>query len=228
MAHNVDIGRLDDSTDINAKLTETYYNLALGYIRLGKLEAAGEAVSEALCLDPNYELARKLLKKMKYAYCDCVLNFLNKDQYSTAITPFEDGFVVNTDYMEANWKDVLVYLEQGELGEAKRVVNRALGFDSDDKIDLAYWFDSDYWFACALLEKIKRVYYDRGITFLVQNQYYEAITNFEDAIAIDVSFTEAYVELQNAYFGFKSCYLRQLEMEEEAEENNVMKHYLYN
>ena len=68
MAHNVDIGRLNDSTDINAKLTEIYYNLALGYIRLGKLEAAGEAVSEALCLDPDYESARKLLNRKTTAY----------------------------------------------------------------------------------------------------------------------------------------------------------------
>ena len=73
------------------------------------------------------------------------------------------------------------------------------------------------------MEKIKRVYYDRGITFLARNQYCEAITNFENAVAIDVSFTEAYVGLQNAYLGFENSYLRQLEIEEEIEKNNIMK-----
>ena len=217
---------------IDADFAEGHYGIAHVYFKQGKFEDAGEVISKALRLDSDYKSARELLKKIKYAYCDDVLDFLNKKQHSTAITSFEDGLAINVDCMEAKWEDALVYLEMGELGEAEKSINQALGFYSDDKIDLDYWFnsdcefDSDYGFAYALLEKIKHAYYDRGMTALEQNQYDEAIINLENAIAIDVSFTEAYVELQNAYFGFKSCYLRQLEMEEEAEENNVMKQAL--
>ena len=214
---------------IDAGFAEAHCGIAHVYFVQGKLEAAGEAVSEALRLDSGYESARELLKKVKYAYCDGVLNFLNKSQYSTAITAFEDTFAVDADYVEAKWEDALAYLEQGELGEAEKVINEVLGFGSNYRFNLDYWFnsnckfDSDYGFACALLEKIKLVYYDLGIASIERNQYDEAIINFENAIAIDVSFVEAYVGLRNAYLGFESCYLRQLEMEEKVARDNIMR-----
>ena len=119
---------------MDAGFAKAHCGIAHVYFAQGKLEAAGESVSEALCLDFNYESARELLKKVKYAYCDGVLNFLSKNQYSTTI------------YVEPKWQDALVYLEQGELEEVEKVVSGVLGFDSRYKIDLACWFDSDYRF----------------------------------------------------------------------------------
>ncbi|MCY3739766.1 MAG: sigma-70 family RNA polymerase sigma factor [Candidatus Poribacteria bacterium] len=214
---------------IDADFTEAYCWIARAHFMQDKLEAAGKAVSEALRLNSDYEPARELLKDVKYAYCDSVINFLEKNQYSTAAISFEDSLAVDTDYVEAKWKSALAYLEQAELEETEKVINEVLGFSSNYRFNLDYWFssdcefDSDYGFACALLEKIKHVYYDRGITALKRNQYDEAIINLENAIAIDASFAEAYIELQVAYLAFENCYLKQLEIEEDMEKNNIMK-----
>lgn len=214
---------------IDRTFAEAHCGIAQVYFIQDKFEAAGEAVNKALHLDSNYESARELLKKIKYAYCDDVFNYLNKNQYNRAIIFFEDTLAVDTDYMEAKWEEALAYLEQGELGEAERVINQVLGFSSNYRFNLDYWFDSDhkfdsdYGFACALLEKIKHVYYDRGITALDQNQYDQAIINFENAIAIDAGFSEACIGLQNAYLGFEGCYLRQLEVEASNKEKEIIK-----
>ena len=214
---------------IDASFAKGYCGIAHVYFKQGKFEDAGKAIGKALGLDSDYESARELLKKIKYAYCDDVLDFLNKNQHSTAITLFGDDLAINVDYMEAKWEDALVYLELGELGEVEKSINQALGFNSDDKIDLDYWFnsdcefDSDYGFACALLEKITHVYYDQGMTALERNQYDEAIINLENALAIDAGFAEGYVRLQDAYLGFENHYLKQLEIEEDMKKNNIMK-----
>ena len=214
---------------IDIGFAEAHCGIAHVYFRRGKLEAAGEAVSEALRLNFNSKAARELLKKVKHVYCDGVINFLNKHQYSTVITSFENSLAVDADYVETKWKDALACLDQGELEESEKIINEVLGFSSNYGFNLDYWFDSDckfdsdYGFASALLEKIKHVYYDQGMTALDRNQYDVAIINFENASAIDVNFTEASVGLLNAYLGFENCYLGQLEMKEESEKNNIMK-----
>ena len=95
---------------------------------------------------------------------------------------------------KADCGDALTYLRHGNLAAAKKTV----GYD----------------FAPIVLEKIRDIYYDQGVTLLKQNQYDKAITNFENAIAIDAGFSEGYVRLQDAYLGFEGYNLRQLETEQ--------------
>ena len=209
-----------DASFTETCLIEAYYQLGDLYLWQNKLDRAHLAITEALLLDSSYEPARRLLERLKHIYYDRVFKFLNEDQYDAAITSFESLLAMNPDFAEAKCGDALTYLGQGDLVAAKKTVSEIFGFDLDYEFSLDYWFDLGYEFAPMILEKIKDVYYDQGITSLERSQYDNAIINFENAIAIDVNFTEAHVGLQDAYIGFESCNLRQLEVEEKDFKKN--------
>ena len=140
-----------------------------------------------------------------------MLNFLNENQYSAAITSFELLLAMDPDFKEAKWGDALVYLGQGNLVAAEQTVIEVLAFDPE------------YDFASGLLEKIRWTYYERGIVFLNEHQYNEAIANLENAIAIYTNFTEAHVGFQDAYLKSECVYFDQLDIiEEGAEKIDVM------
>lgn len=213
---------LDSDYEPASKLLErlkyAYYNYGCMCLHQGKLEDAGKAISDALRLDADYWYARQLLEKLKRVYYDRVLMFLYEDQYNEAITSFEGLLAICPDFAEAKWGDVLTYLGQGDLVAAEKMVREILEFgldywfDLDYEFSLDYEFDSGYSFAPAILKKIKDIYYNQGITFLEENQYNEAIANFENAIVVDMNFAEAYVGLEDAYFG--QLYTSETEVEE--------------
>ena len=199
-------------------LKYAYYNYGRMCLNQGKLEDAGKAINDALRLDADYWYARELLEKLKHVYYDRVFMFLSEDQYNEAITSFEGLLAIDPDFAEVKWGDVLTCLGQGDLAAAEKMVREILEFgldywfDLDYEFSLDYEFDLNYSFAPAILKKIKDIYYDQGIAFLEENQYNEAIANFENAIVIDMNFTAAYIGLQDAYFG--QLYTSETEVEE--------------
>ena len=210
---------------IDAKFTETDFVKAccqLGdfYLRQNEFDRAHKAIIETLHLDADYGSSHKLLRKLKQICYDCVLNFLNEDQYSAAITFFESLLAIDPDFAAVKWRDAFTCLGQGDLVAVEKTVGEILEdsywFDRDYEFVSDYWFDLDYAFASALWEKIKDIYYDQGITFFKENQYNEAIANFESAIGVDMNFVEAYIGLQDAYLGQLGA------IEDDTEEIDIM------
>ncbi len=222
----------EPACELLEQLKHVYCNHGRMYLDRGKLENAEKAISDVLRLDLSYEPACELLEQLKHAYYDRVLRSLSEDQYNVAITSFGRLLAIDPDFAEIRWGDALTHLGQDNLVAAEKTVRELLDLDSDSwfyysdwwfyQFDSDYEFDSNYWsdpnasFAAALLGKIKYAYYDQGITFLKENQYNAAIINFENAIGIDMSFTEAYSRLQDAYLGFGYVYLGQLDVTEES------------
>ncbi len=222
-AHAViaEILRLDPDYESSYELLENlkyaYCNHGRVCLNQGKLEDAEKAVSVALYLDRYSWSARELLKDLKQVYYNCVIDFLNEDRYDAAIASFERLLTIDSNFAEVECLDVLSYLAQGDLAAAEERIREVLEIGPED-----YRFDSDDDFASVLLRKIKHVYYDLGVTFLEENQYNEAITNFENAIAIDVNFTEAYDGLRDAYLGFEVVFLAELDVEKDSAEIDIM------
>ena len=198
---------------MDTNFTEAYCGIVLAYLGQGKLTALKKVVDGVLWNDLGYESDREFLEEIKLTDYARGINLLNQNQYDEAITCFENLLSMDTNFMEAHCSIALAYLGQGELEAAEQVISEVLWSKSN------YEYDS----ASAILEDIKQTYYNRAITFLNEYQYSEAVTDFEDTIAIDVDFTEAYVGLRDAYIGFGSVYLGQLDVtEEDAGEIDVI------
>ena len=198
---------------MDTNFTEAYRGIALAYLGQGKLTALKKVVDGVLWNDLGYESDHEFLEEIKLIDYARGINLLNQNQYDEAITCFENLLSMDTNFMEAHCSIALAYLGQGELEAAEQVISEVLWSKSN------YEYDS----ASAILEDIKQTYYNRAITFLNEYQYSEAVPDFEDTIAIDVNFTEAYLGLWEAYLGFGSVYFGQLHLtEEDAGETDAM------
>ena len=197
-----------------------YYERGCASITQGELEAAERAANKALRLDANRGASHKLLRELKRVCYDCVLNFLNENQYEAAITFFESLLAMDPDFAAVKWTDAFTCLKQDDLEAVEETVGEILEdnywFDRDYEFDSDYWSDLNYSLASAFWERIKDIYYDQGVTFLEENQYHEAIANFESAIGVDMNFAEAYIGLQDAYLGQLGA------IEDDTEEIDIM------
>ena len=185
------------------KIKQTYCARGRDNLERNELAIAKVAVQACLQLDSEYEPAHELLEKIKDTYHEQGLNFLSNNEYDSAISAFESLLLIDANFAKAYFGIVQAYFGKGELEAAEDAINEISRLNPNS--DLAYEF----------LKELKHAYYNRGTIALEQHQYDEAITNFENAIAIDASFTEAYIGLQDAYLGFENCDLEQLEAEKD-------------
>ncbi len=197
---------------------KAYCHLGDFYLHKNELDSAHFATAQALDLDSRCKPAQDLLKRLKHAFYNRMISFLNGNQYDAAINSFESLLLIDPHFLKARWRDALTSLGQGNLEAMKGAVSEILEYDYDSDCG----FESEDDFASAVLENIKHVYYNRGLTFLGENQYNEAVTNFEYAIAIDVNFTEAYVGIRDADLEFAGVFFRSLDITgEDTAEINV-------
>ena len=189
---------------------KAYCHLGDFYLHKNELDSAHFATAQALNLDSRCKPVQGLVKRLKHAFYNRMICFLNENQYDAAINSFESLLLIDPHFLKATWRDALTFLGHGNLEATKRTVSEILEYDSD------CGFESEDDFASTVLENIKHVYYSRGLTFLEGNQYNEAVINFEYAIAIDVNFTEAYVGIRDAYLEFAGVFLGSLDLTEEG------------
>lgn len=198
---------------MDTNFTEAYCGIVLAYLGQGKLANLKKVVDGVLWNNLGYESDREFLEEMKLTDYTRGIDLLNQNQYDETITCFENLLSMDMNFMEARCGIALAYLGQDELEAAEQAISEVLWSKSN------YEYDS----ASAILEDIKQTYYNRAVTFLNEYQYSEAVTDFENAIAIDVGFTEACVGLRDAYIGFGSVYFGQLDVtEEDAGEIDVI------
>lgn len=84
--------------------------------------------------------------------------------------------------------------------------NRAIGYLKIDQLELATQavmdalkISLDYGPAHALLEPLKQEYFIRGLTFIKENGFEQAVLAFQRAVVIDPTFLDAHCELGGAY-----------------------------
>ena len=183
------IAQFKDTINRYSNFTTAYCGLGRAYLGQGNLREAENVTKRTLALDSSYQPACKLLKEIKHAYYDRGLTRLKDEKYGEAITDFKGAISIDPVFTDAHSDLGHAYLGQGNLREAENEAEKALRLE-----------DNDYPPACELLEEIKRAYYDRGLTHLVDEKYSEAITDFKGAINRDPIFKEAYCDLSRAYY----------------------------
>ena len=183
------IAQFKDIINRYSNFTTAYCGLGRAYLGQGNLREAQNVTKRTLALDSSYQPACKLLKEIKRAYYDRGLTRLKDEKYGEAITDFKGAISIDPVFTDAHSDLGHAYLGQGNLREAENEAEKVLRLE-----------DNDYPPARELLEEIKRAYYDRGLTHLVDEKYSEAITDFKGAINRDPIFKEAYCGLSRAYY----------------------------
>ena len=208
--------------EIDTTFTEARCGIGGVYLKQGNLGAAEAIIRQVLHLDFSCPFVNDLLKKIKDIYYVHGFNSLKQGQYEKAVHFFESFLTMDVDLLEVYCGLALAYLGQGKFSTAQEVFGNILWFNSDYASTYDQ-FDSGYESIYDLLEELKCVYYEQGITFLEQNRYEKAVTCFENVIAIDPNFIEAYSKLRDAFLGLQSVCFRQLNVaEEDVEESDVI------
>ena len=183
------IAQFKDTIHRYSNFTAAYCGLGRAYLGQGNLRQAQNVTKRALALDSSYQPACKLLNELKLAYYDRGLTHLKDEKYGEAITDFKGAISIDPVFIDAHSDLGHAYLGQGNLREAENAAEKVLRLE-----------DNDYLPARELLEELKLAYYDRGLTYLVDEKYGEAVTDFKGAINRDPIFKEAYCGLSWAYY----------------------------
>ena len=116
---------------LDADFAEAHGQLGLAYFELDRFEDAGQAATEAVRLNPNYQPALKLLDALKQERYDSGLAFLTEEEYKGAIAEFSAAIEIDSGFIEAHHALGLAYLGIGKLEMAKQMAEAALTLDAD-------------------------------------------------------------------------------------------------
>ena len=154
-----------------------YAHLGAAYIRLKTYQEAIEALQNAIALDADLVDAHY---NLGYAYVE-------QGHYDQAIPHLERAIAIAPNLKRAHYNLARAYRESGNLEAATHAVTETLRLDSN------------YQRAHELANLIKQAHYNRGITYLNDERYSEAITAFQNAITLDPDFTTAHYNLGLTY-----------------------------
>ncbi len=170
-----DLGRSSQVSDIENK--HIYAHLGAAYIGLKTYPKAIDALQNAIALDADLVDAHY---NLGYAYVE-------QGHYDQAIPHLERAIAIAPNLKRAHYHLARSHRELGNLEAATHAVTETLRLDPN------------YQRAHELANSIKQAHYNRGITYLNDERYSEAVTAFQNAIALDSDFTTAHYNLGLTY-----------------------------
>ena len=172
---NADLGQSSQVSDIESK--HIYAHLGAAYIGLKAYREAIDALQNAIALDADLVDAHY---NLGYAYVE-------QGSYDKAIPHLERAITIAPNFKRAHYNLARVYRESGNLEAATHALTETLRLDPN------------YQRAHELANSIKQAHYNKGITYLNDERYSEAITAFQNAITLDADFTTAHYNLGLTY-----------------------------
>ena len=172
---NADLGQSSQVSDIESK--HIYAHLGAAYIGLKSYREAIDALQNAIALDADLVDAHY---NLGYAYVE-------QGSYDKAIPHLERAITIAPNFKRAHYNLARVYRESGNLEAATHALTETLRLDPN------------YQRAHELANSIKQAHYNKGITYLNDERYSEAITAFQNAITLDADFTTAHYNLGLTY-----------------------------
>ena len=161
--------------------THIYTHLGAAYIGMKAYQNAIDALQNAIALDPDLVDAHYHLG---HAYVE-------EKHADKAIPHLERVIAIAPNLKRAHYNLARAYRESGNLEAATHAVTETLRLDSN------------YQPAHELADTIKQTHYNRGITYLNDERYSEAVTAFQNAITLDPDFTTAYYNLGLAHLNME-------------------------
>ena len=157
--------------------THLYVHLGAAYIGMKAYQQAIEALQQAIAQDADLVDAHY---NLGYAYVE-------QGTYEQAIPHLERAIAIAPHLKRAHYNLARAYRESGNLEAATNAVTETLRLDAN------------YQPAHELAGTIKQAHYNRGITYLNDERYSEAVTAFQNAITLDSDFAAAHYNLGLTY-----------------------------
>ena len=181
------INTFKETINIDPVYTDAHCGLGRAYLVQNDLDRAETGAKTALRLgENNHPDSQKLLDAIEHYRSGC--NALNNGEWDVAIDKFQSSIDLEPIFIEAHCELSKAYLEADNLAAAKSAAEKALKLRDE------------YPFARQLLVKIKRKYYYNGEFYFNNEEYDQAITEFQEAVKIDWNFKGAHRYLGEAYF----------------------------
>lgn len=172
---DADLGRNSQVSDIESK--HIYVHLGAVYIGLKAYQEAIKALQNAIALDADLVDAHY---NLGHAYVE-------QGHHDEAIPHLERAITIAPNFKRAHYNLARAYRESGNLEAATHALTETLRLDPN------------YQRAHELANSIKQAHYNRGITYLNDERYSEAVTTFQNAITLDPDFTTAHYNLGLTY-----------------------------
>ena len=172
---DADLG--DNSQVDHPENTHIYVHLGAAYIGMKAYQKAIEALQHAIAQDADLVDAHY---NLGYAYVE-------QGTYDQAIPHLERAIAIAPHLKRAHYNLARAYRESGNLEAATNAITETLRLDPN------------YQRAHELADTIKQEHYNRGITYLNDERYSEAVTAFQNAITLDSDFATAHYNLGLAY-----------------------------
>lgn len=172
---DADLG--DSSQVFHTENTHIHVHLGAAYIGMKAYQNAIDALENAITLEPDLVDAHYHLG---HAYVE-------QGAYDKAIPHLERAIAIAPNLKRGHYNLARAYQESGNLEAATHTVTETLKLDSN------------YQPAHELADTIKQAHYNRGITYLNDARYNEALTAFQNTITLDPDFTTAHYNLGLTY-----------------------------
>lgn len=171
------ISTFEKVSSLDANYKHTSYNLGLAYIGLKNYDNAIAALQSAIDNDSALE---DVHYHIGFAY-------IEQKQFDKAIQHLEQAIITDPNFLHAHYNLACAYRETGNLEAATNAVTETLRLEPN------------YQPIHELVEKIKQTHYNRGISYLNNSRYSDAIAAFQNVITLDADFTAAHFNLGVAY-----------------------------
>ena len=127
------IPHLERAIAIAPHLKRAHYNLARAYRASGNLEAATNAITETLRLDPNYQRAYELADTIKQEHYNRGITYLNDERYSEAATALQNAITLDSDFATAHYNLGVAYLKMETYPRAVSSLEKTIALDPNHK-----------------------------------------------------------------------------------------------
>lgn len=148
------------------------------YLKLGDLEKAEKSARDALNIDPNYELARDLLEKIKQKHKEYGDNYRNRKAYTEALKSYQHAIRIDDNYKNAYNNLGMVYSEMNEYSKAIRAYQQAISID----------------------ERYQVPHNNLGMVYHKIGEHAKAVNSLQFAIVINPDYQTAHHNLAFIYF----------------------------
>lgn len=163
------------SLDSNFK--HTHYNLGRAYICLRQYDKAITSLQSSIDTHSASDDVHFLIGSA----------YIEQRLFDKSIQHLEQAINADPNLLQAHYNLAWAYRETGNLEAATNAVTETLRLDPNYKP------------VHELVEKIKQTHYNRGISYLNNSRYSDAIAAFQNVITLDAEFTAAHFNLGVAY-----------------------------
>ncbi len=183
--YKVAVSEFKEAINIDPIYTDAYSGMGRVHLAQSNVDAAENAAKKALKLaDNNHPDSQKLLDAIRHYRSGC--NSLNNHEWNIAIDKFQESVNIEPIFTDAHCGLGRTHLAQGNLDEAENKAKEAIRLTKNSHPD-----------SQKLLDAI--AHYRSGCNSLNNREWGMAIGKFQEAINIELIFTDAHCGLSKAY-----------------------------